>query len=273
MSSLATGASGSMRCLAQEDFLGVEIPTPDLQEQQAIADFLDRETSKLDSLITAKERLLDLLRERRAALVHHSTELEATRWLRFGAVASQVQRAVTRDHAASYQPVGLLNRGRGIFHKKPTLGSELGDSSFFWLAEGDLIFSGQFAWEGAVALAGAEDAGRVASHRYPLFRANPGRAETGFLFAFFTSPRGQFLLSENSRGAAGRNRPLNVRTLVKEQIPVPPLSHQAGVAAFVQVEKRVRQTIAKQLARLREQRIALISAAVTGRIDVREELA
>ena len=43
-----------------------------LPEQRAIADYLDRATAKLDALITAKERLLDLLAEKRRVLITHA---------------------------------------------------------------------------------------------------------------------------------------------------------------------------------------------------------
>ena len=45
---------------------------PDLEEQQAIADFLDRETAKIDTLIEKQERLIELLQEKRIALISHA---------------------------------------------------------------------------------------------------------------------------------------------------------------------------------------------------------
>ncbi len=44
----------------------------DLAEQTAIADFLDRETGKLDALVKKKERLIELLQEKRTALISHA---------------------------------------------------------------------------------------------------------------------------------------------------------------------------------------------------------
>lgn len=256
-----------------DDFREVLTLVPPLSEQESIADHLDRELSGMDALVTKKERLIKLLQEKRTALIHEALQLEDTRSLRFGAVADRVCRPINRLDEGVYQPVGLFNRGRGIFHKEPTRGAELGDSTFFWIEEGDLIFSGQFAWEGAIALAGQEDAGCVATHRYPIFRARTEQVETAYLLAFFKTQTGQFLLSEHSRGAAGRNRPLNAGTLLKEKIPVPPLREQQRIAALVHLEKRLSGAIARLSECLEEYRQALISAAVTGRIDVREEVA
>jgi len=228
-----------------------------LPEQRAIASFLDRETAKIDVLIAKKERLIELLREKRAALIHDAVRDASTQTMRIGHVADQIFRPIPRRDDDVYIPVGLYNRGRGIFPKEPTIGADLGDSNFFWIENDDLILSGQFAWEGAVAVASEEEAGCVVSHRYPIIRGKPNLMETAYLFAF-------------SRGAAGRNRPLNAGTLLKEPIPVPPMEAQACVSNHVYSERKIERIIARSVQLLEEYRTALISAAVTGKIDVRE---
>lgn len=66
-----SGAAGQQR--VPEDFvLDFPVPIPPLPVQRAIADFLDRKTAALDGLIARKERLLELLAERRAALIHRA---------------------------------------------------------------------------------------------------------------------------------------------------------------------------------------------------------
>ena len=61
---------GSKMPRAEWDFIGnLPVPVPDPGAQRAIADYLDRETARLDALVTAKERLLALLAEKRRALV------------------------------------------------------------------------------------------------------------------------------------------------------------------------------------------------------------
>ena len=148
--------------------------------------------------------------------------------------------------------------------------NDMGDSDFFWIEEGDLIISGQFAWEGAVALAEKEDAGCVVSHRYPVLRGKSGVAVTEYLLALLSTKHGDFLLNENSRGAAGRNRPLNINSLLKETIPLPDLQTQERVAHAVHRRSRLFRDISKQIELLNERRAALISAVVTGKIDVRD---
>ena len=65
---IMTGAAGQKR--VPEDFVrDYRIPVLPLVRQRAIADYLDRETARLDTLVAAKERLLDLLAEKRRALI------------------------------------------------------------------------------------------------------------------------------------------------------------------------------------------------------------
>ena len=71
-----------------------------------------------------------------------------------------------------------------------------------------------------------------------------------------------------SRGAAGRNRPLNTRILEKEKIPIPKIELQMQVAKVIEFERCLKDKTAPSINRLREYRSALITAAVTGQIDV-----
>ena len=160
-----------------------------------------------------------------------------------------------------------------MFRKEPRCGNDLGDSNFFWIEKGDLVISGQFAWEGAIAMASDVEHGCVASHRYPILRGKPGILDSGFLLGFFQTDWGQLLLDHNSRGAAGRNRPLNARALMKERISLPPIEAQLRIAGMLQVESQVRQQARRSEQLLHEYRTRLIADVVTGKLDVREAAA
>jgi type I restriction enzyme S subunit len=95
-------------------------------------------------------------------------------------------------------------------------------------------------------------------------------ALTEYLFAILCSKHGNFLLHENSRGAAGRNRPLNLRALLKESVPVADMATQERVASAVRARRLLLYEITRQIDLLNERRAALIAAAVTGKIDVRD---
>jgi type I restriction enzyme S subunit len=242
---------------------------PPCPEQAAIAAFLDRETAKIDALIAEQQRLVDLIDERMKAMALLAFSDPGTSFVRLREVTAVMSRPLTQESGAMYTRLGLYNRGRGIFHKDPSEPDEMGDSDFFWVEEGDLILSGQFAWEGAVAIAGSAEHGCVVSHRYPIVRGTPGRLRTEYLFALLCTTHGDFLLNENSRGAAGRNRPLNIGSLLKEKVPIPNMHVQEQVASLFHRRKALACEVARQERLLEERRSALISAAVTGQIDVR----
>jgi type I restriction enzyme S subunit len=165
--------------------------------------------------------------------------------------------------------LGLYNRGRGVF-KKPAADEEgMGASNFHFIKSGDLIISGQFAWEGAVAMASEVEEGCVVSHRYPVYRAVKG-VNTGYLLGFLRSSLGNFILNDCSRGSAGRNRPLNAWRLGKEKIPVPDTKLQEKVERAVVAHRKIKDKTEASIRKLNEFRIALINEAVTGQIDVNE---
>ena len=65
----AAGRGSTFKELASEDLQSVDLSVPPLDEQRAIADFLDRETAKIDALVARKERLIELLQEKRTGLI------------------------------------------------------------------------------------------------------------------------------------------------------------------------------------------------------------
>lgn len=265
----STGIRSSRLRLYPDKFLSMRVLCPPIDEQKAISKFLKAQDRPFWRFIRNKRRLIELLVERRTVLTYEAINSSEAKWLRFGVVAGRLERLVHRESDQIYTPVGLFNRGRGIFHKEPTQGKELGDSIFYWIKPGDLVFSGQFAWEGAVAIAQPIDGDCIASHRYPIFKCKPDLVEVAYLYSFFTTGDGDMLLNAHSRGAAGRNRPLNPRTLMKEKIPIPPLHMQKRISEVFELEQKARNEIVSQISFLQEYRTQLISDVVTGKVDVR----
>ena len=246
---------------------------PPIDEQAAIVRFLDWANGRLDRVVRVKRRELALISEMLSIFTEKALQLEGTRKLRLSTVAEVMSRPIDRRTDQSYTRIGLYNRGRGIFHKAITDGAELGDSDFFWVEDGDFVISGQFAWEGAIALARAKDAGCVASHRYPILRGREEYVSSAVLFALFRTPYGTMLLDHYSRGAAGRNRPLNAQRLLKEKISIPPISAQARITELLDREYAVAQSLAQTVKFINEYRTRLVADVVTGKLDVREAAA
>lgn len=260
---------GVRQSLAFKEFGRETVLIPPKEEQTAIARFLDYKLAKINRFIQKKKQLLALYAERRKSLTKELVNSHSVKYLRLSSVANLIQRPIERLDNEFYTPVGLYNRGRGLFHKEATLGKELGDSSFFLIKKGDVILSGQFAWEGAVALVDLEDDGCVASHRYPVLNCDLNVIIPEYLFSFFTISEGHLLLDYHSRGAAGRNRPLNPRYLIKEKIPVPDISLQKELIKLIERENELKAIIKKEISLVEEYKTALIAESVTGKIDVR----
>ncbi|MEZ0130521.1 restriction endonuclease subunit S [Flavobacterium sp. LBUM151] len=247
----------------------LNIPFPTESEQTAIANFIDYKLKLINRFISKKKQILLLSVERRKSITRQIINSNSVNFLRLSSITNLIERPIDRLDDNPFTPIGLYNRGRGVFHKPKTLGKDLGDSSFFKIKEGDVILSGQFAWEGSVALAKKSDEGCIASHRYPILECNENFVLPEFLFSFFTVSEGHFLLENNSIGAAGRNRPLNPRKLIKEKIPVPTLTEQRVLIEIIKSEITLKNIIDKEIALVEEYKTVLISEAVTGKIDVR----
>lgn len=258
--------------LPTESFKNFKAPLPPLEEQQKIVTFLDNELGRIDEIIREKEALIELLKEKRQALVEEAIHSNPTTKIRWKWCTDKIYREISPQMDDNYQAVGLYNRGRGIFRKPEALGSELGDSNFHTIKAGDLILSGQFAWEGSVSIVTREFDGLICSHRYHVYTGIIDIADTDFLWAFLTTQDGDFLLNQCSRGAAGRNRPLNVNLLENYEINLPCIELQKEISKFVKKERKIREELEGFTKQLKIRRSAIIKAAVTGKIDIREEV-
>lgn len=265
----STGIRASRLRLYPDKFLDISFPCPPREEQERMVAFLRAKDAQVRRLIRSKRKLAEIASERLKLATADAINSPGTYEARLEVATELVSRPVRRTEADSFVPVGLFNRGRGLFKKAETLADELGDSDFFWIEAGDLIISGQFAWEGAVALADDEAHGCIASHRYPILRGIPGMVDTSYLLAFLRSDYGGLLLDLHSRGAAGRNRPLNVRSLRKEKVSIPPMAEQEKVKRLVDIEASVRRRLREEIDRILEYRERLIADVVTGKLDVR----
>lgn len=260
---------GVRQSLAFKEFGRETILVPDLAEQISISKYLDFKLAKADKFIRKKKQILLLQAERRKSYTKELLNSDGIEYLRISSVARLIQRPIERIDNLEYTPVGLYNRGRGMFHKDSTLGVDLGDSDFYYLKTGDVILSGQFAWEGAVSLVGEEDEDCIASHRYPVLLCNQDIVLPEYIFSFFTISDGHLLLDYHSRGAAGRNRPLNPRNLIKEKIPVPKLAFQRKLIELIEQENKMKKIINREINLVEEYKTTLIAEAVTGKMDLR----
>lgn len=256
------------QALRFNNFSQVKLVLPPKIEQQKIVSFLDIETARINDLIRKQKELLELFKKNIIALAMSEQMNGKGELVRLSYVTYEVKRPVHLCDETEYIALGIYNRGRGLFHKPPTLGKDIGDSDFFYVDSGDLILSGQFAWEGAVTIATNNELGCVVSHRYPILRGN--LISTEYLFALFISDYGDYLLNDSSRGSAGRNRPLNTNLLLKHKIRMPSDETQNEIKRLLDLKARLEITVNKTIEKLKEYRNSVVGNAVTGKIDVWE---
>ena len=103
-----------------------------------------------------------------------------------------------------YQEIGIYCFGRGIFHKVPRSGLEVGEKDLFLMKKGDFILQVTFAWEGAIAIVSAAEDGMYGSTRYPTFRVDESRIIPQFLLHYFKTEVGLQQLIKICPGSAGR---------------------------------------------------------------------
>jgi len=133
-----------------------------------------------------------------------------------------------------YAEIGIYCFGRGIFHKLPRKGLEVGDKDLYLIKEGDFILQVTFAWEGAVALASRTEDGMHGSVRFPTFRVDEPRCFPPYLVNYFRTREGLQQLVKICPGSAGRNRVLSIKRIPEVHVPLPPLDEQRRIVARIE---------------------------------------
>lgn len=133
----------------------------------------------------------------------------------------------------TYKEIGIRCFGNGIFHKTPVEGSILGSKRVLQIKPGDLVFNNVFAWEGAVAVAGPDEAGMIGSHRFVTYSVNSQRSTPEYLKLFFTTPQGLEILLKASPGSAGRNKTLGLDRFISQSIPLPSVAEQRRLVKHI----------------------------------------
>ena len=299
--SLVDGSTyGAKMPRASWDFIGNLMEAfPPIAEQRQIADYLDIHTAKIDLLIGKQERLIETLAERRQAVISHAvtkgldpnvpmkdsgiywlgevpdtwTVIPLKRSLKFLTSGSRGWAEYYSDSGVPFIRIGNLPRG--------SLGLAMDDTQFVQIPggaegsrsvvrEGDVLFS-ITAYLGSVAIVDSANRGSYVSQHVALARLNRRLAEPRFVGYFVLSESGQRQLQEQGYGGTKIQLSLDdIRHLV---VTIPPIGEQLQIVEYLDRETAqidALSVMAREMIKvLRERRQALISAAVTGKIDVR----
>jgi len=259
-----------------QKYANMHLAHPPLDEQRAIAAFLDRETARIDALIEKKQRQIELLQEKRAALISRAVTKgldpnapmkdSGIEWLgeipkHWSAVSLRRLLRVSSGDMISVND--FCEEGYPVFG-----GNGFRGYSDRWNTEGDTIIIGRYG-----ALCGnvrvTEERIWATEHAFRVIPLAPFYAK--FLAAVIET------LDLNRLSARTAQPGLNSEMVRNNVVGIPPISEQKAIADFVASETtrsdRLVSKIEASIAALREFRSALISAAVTGKIDVRGEVA
>ena len=291
--------------VSAERYASLRISIPPLPEQCAIAAFLDRETARIDALVAKKERLIELLQEKRSALISHTVTKglpadaaaqagldpnvpmkdSGVEWL--GEVPAHWKLArsdsLFRCEKIQIEPSSILEKS--VFHYSIPVIQETGDGNFESPLDIEsaklrvfgrrILVSKLNPRKGVVLVADEKPVPTICSTEFvPLeMRTCDLRWAHNLLASEPTRQR----LSAVVRSATRSHQRTEVSEVLKMWHCVPPFSEQLAIAAFLDRETAnidaLVGKIREAIDRLKELRTALISAAVTGKIDVREEAA
>jgi type I restriction enzyme S subunit len=298
------GKLGTQLNLNTDTIGGIYIPVPPKPEQHVIAEFLDRETGKIDALVAKKERLTELLQEKRTALVTRAVTKgldpdvpmkdSGLEWL--GAIPAHwdlkklkyVVQFIDGDRGKEYPTEqDCVPEGIPFLSSKNIINNTLvlDDLRFISTAKfnslgrgklqpGDLVITVRGTIGSVGYFSGDKYSKGFINAQMMIIRA--GKCVVPRFLHLITQGRAwRTQLDFSSYGTAQQQ--LSNEILCNIVSPIPPASEQHAIlqkfAPWENMFRRVINRTTRSVNRLREFRTALISAAVTGKIDVREEVA
>jgi type I restriction enzyme S subunit len=260
---------------------GITLAMPSTEEQTAIATFLDRETAKIDALIAEQEKLLTLLAEKRQATISHAV----TKGLNPDAPMKD-SGVEWLGEVPEHWVIGAVKRffecldGRRIPLSSEERGSRQGEFPYYG-ASGIIDYIDEFIFDEDLVLV-SEDGANLLNRSTPIAFVATGKYWVNN-HAHILKPLDENLNFWAERIEAidltpvvtGSAQPkLTVDALLNLTIAVPPDPFEREkIARFIEAESYRLDALAVEASRaiglLKERRTALISAAVTGKIDVR----
>jgi type I restriction enzyme S subunit len=283
------------------------LPVPDFDEQTQIAAFLDRETAKIDRLIAKQEALIDLLKEKRQAVISHAVTKgldpdapmkdSGVEWLgeipahwevtKFRRVLRKLEQGwspeaanrPSQDDEKGVLKLSAVKNGKFNPQENKTLDDDLDLEKGLFLSKGDLLLTraNTPALVGDACVVSAVPKGKLMLcdliYRLSLENGLLDEYACYWLISYF----GRVQIVMDARGSSMTMAKISQEHIKAWMLPIPPTDEQRAIAAYLdeKLEKvdAAIDVVGNSIKLLQERRTALISAAVTGKIDVREEKA
>ena len=278
-----------------------------LEEQRVIVAFVNRETAKIDALVEKQERLIELLQEKRTALITRAVTRgldpnvpmkdSGVKWLGeiparwkitpAGRVVHGIEQGwspVAEDRPAARDEWGVIKLSavsagnfREAEHK--TLPSGVSPDARYEIREKDFLLTRSNTPDlvGDVCVVGVVRSQLMLCDLVYRLNVMDDRVDRRFLAYWFLGRAGRHQIEVDARGSSRSMVKVSQGIIRAWTVATPPLEEQAEIVTFLDRETanidalitRVREAVVY----LNEYRTALISAAVTGKIDVRKEAA
>lgn len=281
-----TGAAGQKR-VTDEFVQNYRVAVPTILAQKAIADFLDRETARIDALISAKERLLEIMAEKRLALITHAVtrgldlnapmrdsgipwlgdipehwQTERARWLfreRDERSSTGDEELLTVSHITGVTPRSA--KAVNMFEAETTEGYKI-------CRQGDLVINTMWAWMGAMGVSPLDG---IVSPAYNVYIPGDGLTD-GYVDALVRTRQFIQEATRFSKGVWSSRLRLYPEEFFRIVLPVPTLDEQEAIVEYIESETRrldaLRAATERTIGLLKERRASLIAEAVTGQLEV-----
>lgn len=288
------GQGSTFTELSKTKLESVFLPVPPVPNQRAIADFLDRKTALIDDVIAKKQKLIELLKEKRQALITQAVTKgldpnaklrpsgiewlgdipegwEVKRLKRLGrpiiGLTYSPEDVTMADHGTLVLRASNVQAGRIVYEDNVYVSVNIPKE--LQTRVGDILIcsrSGSANLIGKNAIIDNQSAGMTFGAFMTIFRS----AHNAFLYFFFNSP---LFESQSGLYATTTINQLTTSMLSNFMLAVPPVREQGRIVDFLiretsQIDSVVTKII-DQIDKLHEYRLALITSAVTGNIDVR----
>jgi type I restriction enzyme, S subunit len=290
--------------LDSDSYLNELVDLPTFNIQKTVANYLDRETSAIDKLISEKESMLSLLEEKRQALVSHAVtqglspkakmKFTGIEWLetipKHWAVerikfhiykieqgwSPQCENVRAEPDEWGVLKVGAVNSWEFNPIENKRLPDELDPVIEYQIKPRDVLMSRANTTQllGSVVFVRDVDAKLMLCDKLYRLEIDERRLNREFAVAFLRSRPGRVLFEMEASGASNSMQNIGQDTVKNTWIPIPPIEEQAEIVTHLFNERyksnKMSDALRDSIVLLKERRSALITAAVTGQIPITE---
>jgi type I restriction enzyme S subunit len=283
--SLAKGIRERSTDFRWKDFYVQYLPHPPLQEQLVIKNYLSKETARIDNLIAEKQNFINLLKEKRQALISHVFKIdEEAQCAKLGYFVDLLPGYAFKSEEFSHDSSGIrllrgVNVGVNILRWDEAVywpEERIYEVSDYEMKVGDIVFGMDRPWikDGArVAVVTESDTPSLLVQRVARIRAKKDVLQEYLYYALSSDEFKSFTEADLTGVSVPHISPDQIKNFPLVQRG---LKEQEKVVENLNIETKKIDGLLKEVNEsielLAEHRTALISAAVTGKIDVRDQV-